>query len=104
MDCRRAPTAATDSLAAADDIGLHYPGTRGRKVTEVVKFNAGVHMSNMNQDSDKTQNVPGKTPSQGGQQNQQGNKEGQGGQQNQGQRDTGGGQQGGNQDRNKKEI
>jgi hypothetical protein len=62
------------------------------------------HMSNMNQDSDKTQNNPGKTPSQGGQQNQQGNKEGQGGQQNQGQRDTGGGQQGGNQDRSKKEI
>ena len=54
-------------------------------------------MSNMNQGSDKPQNQPGKTPSQGGQQDQ-GQREG--GQQ--GQRDTGGGQQsGGNQDRNK---
>lgn len=61
-------------------------------------------MSNMNnQDADKTQSNPGKTPSQGGQQQDQSNKPGQGGQQNQGQRDTGGSQQGGNQDR-KKEI
>ena len=52
-----------------------------------------------NQGSDKTQNQPGKNPSQGGQQDQ-GGREGQG--QQQGQRDTGGGQQtGGNQDRNK---
>ena len=60
-------------------------------------------MSNMNQDSDKTQNNPGKNPSQQGGQQNQGSKGGQGGQQNQGQRDTGGAQQGGNQDR-KKEI
>jgi len=65
-------------------------------------------MSNMNQDSYKSQSNQGKNPSQTGQQNQgnpdPGNKRGQGGQQNQGQRETGGSQQGANQDRNKKEI
>ena len=59
-------------------------------------------MSNMNQDTDKNQTNPGKTP-QTGQQDQQ-NRGGQGGQQNQGQRDPSGGQQGGNQDRTKKDI
>jgi hypothetical protein len=63
-------------------------------------------MSNMNQNSDKNQGQPGKSPNQGGQQNQ-GSKPGQGGQQNQGQRDnSGSGQQtgGDKSNTNRKEI
>jgi hypothetical protein len=92
-------------LSGLADIDLHSCSAAGFSV--LWSHTKGVlQMSNMNQDSDKNQGQPGKTPGQGGQQNQ-GSKPGQGGQQNQGQRDnSGSGQQSGGDksNSNRKEI
>jgi len=76
---------------------LTYIAPRAADLVCGVNTAKEISMSNMNQDSDKSQGQPGRNPNQSGQQNQ-GGKPGQGGQQNQGQRDKGGsGQQGGGQ-------